>query len=178
MRREVGKTARARARSEIGGETPEVSVRHATERDLAMVLELRLALLREHHRNLIYRRVRADLRERARELYAAQLRSPREVTLLAVRDDAAIGILRCVENAGYPLLLPPRYGYVSSVYVRPDSRRAHVLSALLSEAMRWCRARGLTEMRLHSTVENEPANAAWEALGFEVVEHLRVRQIQ
>ena len=52
--------------------------------------------------------------------------------------------LRVVESIGSPLLEPARYAYVSSVYVRPESRRRGVLRALLAEAERWCRARGLS----------------------------------
>ncbi|HJR64217.1 MAG TPA: GNAT family N-acetyltransferase [Gemmatimonadaceae bacterium] len=155
-----------------------ITVREATEADLGVVLELRLALLAEHRDNLIYRRVRPDLRERARELYLAQLRSPREITLLAERNGEVVGILRCVESSGYPILLPSQYGYVSSAYVRSTARREGVLRTLMESAIAWCRERGLSEMRLHSTVENLRANSAWDALGFEVVEHLRVRLLR
>jgi ribosomal protein S18 acetylase RimI-like enzyme len=48
---------------------------------------------------------------------------------------------------------------------------------LLAAADRWCAERGLDEMRLHNAADNPLANAAWEALGFEVVEHLRVRKL-
>jgi ribosomal protein S18 acetylase RimI-like enzyme len=155
-----------------------ITVREATEADLGVVLELRLALLAEHRGNLIYARVRPDLRERARDLYLSQLRSPREVTLLAERDGEVVGILRCVESSGYPILLPSQYGYVSSAYVRSTARREGVLRTLMEAAVAWCRERGLSEMRLHSTVENASANSAWDALGFEVVEHLRVRLLR
>jgi aminoglycoside 6'-N-acetyltransferase I len=79
---------------------------------------------------------------------------------------------------GLPLLLPARYGYISSVYVVPEARRRGVLRALLGAAVRWCRARRITELRLHNVVESETANAAWEALGFHVAEHLRVRHLR
>ncbi len=149
-------------------------MRPATEHDLPVVLELRLALLREHRANPIYRQLRADAPARARQLFAAQLRSPNEVILLAEVGGEVVGILRCVQSSGLPLLLPAQYGYISSVYVVPSARRHGVLHALLAEAVAWCKARGLTEMRLHNAAESEVANAAWEALGFKIVEHLRV----
>ena len=151
-----------------------VRVRQATADDLATVVELRLALIREHERNPIYRRLRPDAPERARRLFAAQLRSPGEVIFLAERDSRAVGILRCVQSSGLPLLFPSRHGYISSVYVAPEERRHGVLRALLASAVAWCRVRGLREVRLHSAVENDVANAAWDALGFRIVEHLRV----
>ena len=154
-----------------------VVVRPATLDDLDTVVALRLALLREHGTNPVYRRLRPDAPDRARRLFSAQLCSPQEVTFLAERGGEVVGILRCVESAGSPLLYPAQYGYVSSVYVVPAARRHGVLKALLADAVRWCERRGLPEMRLHSTSDGESANAAWSALGFEVVEHLRVREI-
>jgi ribosomal protein S18 acetylase RimI-like enzyme len=151
-----------------------VTVRPATERDLSAVVELRLALLREHRTSLIYGQLRPDARARARRLFAAQLRSPNEVILLAEVGGEVVGILRCVQSSGLPLLLPTYYGYISSVYVTPAARRRGVLRALLAEAVAWCKSRGLTEMRLHNVADSEVANAAWEALGFKIVEHLRV----
>jgi ribosomal protein S18 acetylase RimI-like enzyme len=151
-----------------------LSVRQATMADLAVVVELRLALLREHSENPIYRRLRPDAPARASRLFAAQLRNTNEVIFLAESDGAAVGILRCVASAGLPLLFPSRHGYISSVYVIPNARRHGVLRALFSAAIGWCRTRGLREARLHNTVENETANAVWDALGFRVVEHLRV----
>ena len=151
-------------------------IRRATVDDLPIVIELRLALLREHCDNPMYSRIRPDAHQRARPLFASQLSSPTEITLLAERDGVVIGILRCIDAAGSPLLDPPRYGYVTSAYVLPAERRTGVLSALFAHAERWSLDRGLTEMRLHSTPENEVAGAAWDALGFEVVEQLRFRR--
>ena len=170
-----GRSRRARRAGDGGARPPDISVRPATLGDLDAVLELRLALLREYRDNLLYGRLRPDSRQRARQIFSAQLASPGEVTLLAERGGEVVGILRCVESPGYPLLFPSHHGYISSVYVRPAARHSGVLRSLLAEATAWCKERHLTELRLHSTAENAVANAAWEALGFEVVEHLRVR---
>lgn len=154
-----------------------VRVREAEPADLPVIVELRLALVREHADNVIYGRTRPDIRARARQLYLAQLHSPREVTLLAELGGNVVGILRCVDSAGHPLLYPDRYGYISSVYVRPSARRHGVLRALLTTAERWCRARGLDELRLHNAADNPLSSATWDSLGFRVAEHLRVRRL-
>ena len=154
-----------------------LAIRQASLDDLETVVELRLALLREHGTNPVYHRLRPDAPERARKLFAAQLCSVQEVTYLAEREGEVVGILRCAESAGSPLLYPAQYGYVSSVYVVPAARRHGVLKALLAHAVRWCEQRGLPEIRLHSTSDGESANAAWSALGFDIVEHLRVREL-
>ena len=154
-----------------------LSVRPASPDDLDVVTELRIALLREHAGNAIYGRLRRDAEQKARPLYSAQLRSTQEVIFLAEREGRTVGILRCVDTLGSPLLEPSRYGYVSSVYVRPAARRGGVLRALLEAAERWARGRGLTELRLHNAADNELAATTWQELGFAIVEHLRLRPI-
>ena len=121
---------------------------------------------------------RARIGSDAAKLFAAQLQLPNEVIFLAEMGGEAVGVLRCIHSAGSPLLDPPQYAYVSSVYVVPRAREQGVLRALLAAADDWCTDRGLDEMRLHNAADNPLANAAWEALGFEVVEHLRVRSLK
>lgn len=152
---------------------PAVQVRPATPADLAFVVELRMALLREHGNNPIYARLRPDAPERARRIFSAQLSSPNERIFLAESDGTVIGIIRCVESTGSPLLDPARYAYISSAYVRPEARRRGALRALVAAARNWCAERGLDEARLHSVAEDEGSNRAWDALGFDVVEHMR-----
>jgi GNAT superfamily N-acetyltransferase len=163
---------------------PRIIVRRAVLKDLDAVIQLRLALLREYPDHPIYGRLQPDITARARALFAAQLRLTTECMFLAslertggtgaVRGDS-IGILRCTESTSSPLLEPSRYAYVSSVYVRPDARRCGVLKALLGAADEWSRARGLEEMRLHNVSDSDSAGVAWSALGFEIVEHVRLR---
>ena len=152
-------------------------IREAGPTDLPAIVALRMALLREHAHNTIYSRLRPDADARAEKLFAAQLRSPNEVLFLADLGGETVGVLRCIQSIGSPLLDPAQYAYVSSVYVVPRARERGVLRALLAAADRWCADRGLDEMRLHNAADNPLANAAWEALGFEVVEHLRVRKL-
>ena len=161
-----------------------VRIRTATAADLDAIVALRLALLREHAGNAVYGRLRADAPERARRLFAAQLASSREATFLAERaadapppGERVVGILRCMEAIGSPLLEPERYGYVASVYVVPAARGAGVLRRLLAAAEAWCARHGLDEIRLHSAADNVSGNGAWAALGFEIAEHLRVRRL-
>jgi ribosomal protein S18 acetylase RimI-like enzyme len=169
-------TAR-RARAPRQANAGAITVRTAGMVDLPLIVELRLALLREHGDNPIYERLRPDAPDRARRLFAAQLRSPDEVIFLGEMHGEVCGILRCIQTGGLPLLFPATHGYISSVYVVPRVRRRGVLRALLEAAIEWCESRGLTELRLHNASDNAVANAAWDALGFRVVEHLRVRRL-
>ncbi|GAC1655934.1 MAG: hypothetical protein NVS4B3_21140 [Gemmatimonadaceae bacterium] len=156
------------------------SIRRASIADLPVVVVLRLALLREHEANPLYRRLRDDAPARARKLVAAQLRSRDEAMFLAETNGPArqvVGLLRCIRAQSSPLLDPPHYGYLSSAYVRRPYRRRGVLRALVSAAVGWCELRGITEVRLHSVVESAAANGAWAALGFGPAELLRVRHL-
>jgi GNAT superfamily N-acetyltransferase len=163
----------ARSRNVSGA----ISVRRATLGDLPTIVELRLALLRENGDHPVYGQLRADAPERAYDVFGAQLRSPQEIMFLAEARTGIVGILRCVETLNSPLLHPDRYCYVSSVYVRPGSRRAGVLKALLRRADEWCSERGLTEMRLHN-VPGGTASAAWSAEGFAVIEEVRRKGLE
>jgi len=156
---------------------PTVRVRRARLADLATVVRLRLALLREHGDHPIYSRLRPDAERRAREVFASQLTSTGEQMFLAEHEGAVVGILRCVESISSPLLDPPRYGYVSSVYVEPAQRRHGVLRALLAAAEEWCRQRGIVELRLHSVYGDPVSSTAWEHVGFEPVEVVRMKKL-
>lgn len=155
----------------------DLSVRVATPDDLDAIVELRMALLREYDSHPFYARLHADAKDRAHDLYRAQLTSPHETIFIAHRERRTIGLLRCVETRTSPLLLPERYCYVSSVFVVRDERQRGVLHALMRAAERWCDERGLTEMRLHNSSSSDEAQQAWSALGFEVVEEVRRREL-
>ena len=101
----------------------DVIVRCATSNDLDAVVALRLALLREYPEHPIYGRLRQDAEERARPIFAQQLEAEHEMIALAELAGTAIGLLRCVETSASPLLMPDKYCYVSSVYVKPEYRR-------------------------------------------------------
>jgi len=152
-----------------------LAVRPARLDDLSDIVELRMALLREYAGAPLYANLKPDAQDRARDLYLTQLLSSQETMFLAERGAHVVGILRCVETNGSPLMFPERYCYVSSVYVIPAERRRGVLRALLAAAERWCDERGLGEMRLHNSANADVAADVWEAFGFEVVEQVRVR---
>jgi GNAT superfamily N-acetyltransferase len=157
--------------------TTKISVRRANVDDLATVVELRLALLREYGEHPLYGNLRPDARERAFELYRTQLASPSETIFVAEIGREIVGLMRCVDMPSSPLLFPERYCYVSSVYVRPAVRRKGVLRALLATADQWCEEQGIDEMRLHNSASATVAEQAWSALGFDLVEQVRRRPL-
>src|SRR4051812_20293471 len=155
-----------------------VRVRRAIAEDLSAVLALRLALLREYDDHPIYGRLRRDAENRARPLFEQQIHAVDQAIFLASRGDETVGIVRCADVRGSPLLLPDRYCYVTSVYVRPGHRRHGVLSALMTVAEGWALDRGLNEMRLHNSTMNPLAQSTWDQLGFAVNEEVRLKHIR
>jgi GNAT superfamily N-acetyltransferase len=162
---------------ETGVESAATRVRLATVHDLDSVVELRVALLREYADHPVYGRLRPDVERRARPLFEQQLKARGQAIFLAEQRGRVIGIVRCADVEGSPLLLPDRYGYVTSVYVRPEHRRHGVLHALMTVAEDWARRRGLTELRLHNSTVSAMAQSAWDQLGFEVNEEVRLKFI-
>ena len=164
-------------RGETALDSGATRVRRATVNDLATVVDLRLSLLREYGMHPVYGRLHPDVESRARPLFEQQIRAEDQAIFLAERDGDIVGIVRCADVKGSPLLLPDRYCYVTSVFVRPAHRRHGVLAALMDPVESWARARGLTEMRLHNSTLSESARSAWDQLGFEVNEEVRLRHI-
>jgi ribosomal protein S18 acetylase RimI-like enzyme len=152
-------------------------VRRATLADLDMVVELRLALLKEYRDHPIYGRLHPDAEARARPVFQHQVQSAEQAIFLAGREGRIAGIARCVDSKGSPLLLPDRYCYVTSVYVKPEHRRHGVLSALMQAVEQWAADRGLTEMRLHNSTLNAATRSAWDQLGFTINEEVRLKSI-
>lgn len=145
--------------------------------DAERIAELRLALLAEHKANAIYSRIRGDAAARALDLTKQQLAADRQVMFVAIDDDRVVGVLRCIDVRGHRLLRPARFAMISTVYVEPAARRKGVLRSLMDAAIAWSRKRGLEEMRLQNAVDNRLAVAAWKALGFRVVEQIRLRSL-
>jgi len=145
--------------------------------DAERIAELRLALLGEHRSNPMYSRLRRDAPERAIELTQEQLASEREAMFVATSGARIVGLLRCIDQRGHRLLRPARFALISTVYVEPAARRRGVLRSLMDAAIAWSRERGLTELRLQNAIDNPVALAAWDALGFRVVEQIRFRPL-
>jgi len=145
--------------------------------DAERIAELRLALLGEHRSNAIYSRLRRDASARAVELTKEQMASDREAMFVATKGERIVGVIRCIDQRGHRLLRPARFALISTVYVEPAVRRRGVLRMLLDAAIDWSRQHGLTEMRLQNAIDNPLALAAWDALGFRVVEQIRLRSL-
>lgn len=138
---------------------------------------MRRALLAEHADDRIFGRLRRDVGRRNLGAVRAALSQDDRLVLVAAAGAALVGTLECAVARNHALLTSEHVGYLSAVYVRPSARGRGVLTRMVSMAERWCRARRLTELRLHTGANNPLSNVVWERLGFAVAEHTRLRAI-
>jgi ribosomal-protein-alanine N-acetyltransferase len=84
----------------------------------------------------------------------------KETFLVAERGERLVGYV-----AG---LLQEREGYIASIAVEPDLRRAGLGSRLMRAVVDKLRDEGVTSVALHVRAENEAAIAMYTRLGFDV----------
>lgn len=60
-----------------------------------------------------------------------------------------------------------RTGYVQRLAVDPSARRRGLANVLLGDALRWMRRRDITRALVNTAVDNHPALALYESVGFE-----------
>lgn len=155
--------------------TPPVIVREATGADVDTIAAMRMALLHEESRSALFADPHPDAAARTLRITSAQLMDDDQVFLLAICGTEPVGTIRCAIASGTPVLRESMRGFLTAAYVAPRFRRQGVLRALVEAAAAWCASRDVHDLRLHCTRENDEGNAAWEALGFEVVEVVRRR---
>ena len=61
-------------------------------------------------------------------------------------------------------------GFIEGWFVREESRRHGIGSALMGAGEVWARAQGCLEMGSDALIENKESQSAHDALGFEVVD--------
>jgi ribosomal protein S18 acetylase RimI-like enzyme len=91
----------------------------------------------------------------------------REDTFVLAATDARDLLGFCL---GWVARNPPIYrvsevGFISEIAVARAAQRRGVGSALIAEARRWFKARGLQEFQLSTAVWNSPAQSFWSAVG-------------
>ena len=86
--------------------------------------------------------------------------------VIAEVDGAAIGCGFARIDTAKPYVKYDRVGYLGLMFVEPAYRGRGVNSAVIVELKRWCRARGVRELRLEVYPDNASAVKAYEKAGF------------
>ncbi|WP_160000056.1 GNAT family N-acetyltransferase [Roseomonas sp. 18066] len=86
--------------------------------------------------------------------------------LVAEQDGAVIGHCYLTFERHPPYVTERDYAYVAELYVRPEARSQGLGRALLAEAERLARARGMKRMLIGVVIGNDRAQAAYQRFGF------------
>src|SRR5688572_26675743 len=82
-------------------------------------------------------------------------------TFVAVKDGRDVAMVRCARDQHNA-----DTGWILSMWVAPEVRRAHVGAALVDLVVVWARANGISRLVLDVADLNAPAIALYEAKGF------------
>jgi len=151
------------------GRTPrsgEVQVRAARAEDVGSIAALWVALL-AYHRDLGEEDIHPSRASaEGRRFIKEHVGTGDRICLVAESGDGAIGFLvgtlrkRSAAFGGW------RYGHIYDVYVHGPYRRTGVGRALVEEAVRWFRARGVRRVQLQVRAHNAAGIGFWKGLGF------------
>ena len=115
-------------------------------------------------------------------MFERHLADPDQALFLAEVDGAVVGLVRVqalerLEVPDVPALTPRRYAMVQELVVAQTHQRRGIATRLMTEAHRWARDRGLTQVELSVYDFNHPALRLYEKLGFTPDSHRRSRPI-
>lgn len=108
------------------------------------------------------------------------LEHPRACVLVAEAEGTILGFVEAYDRKTepHPLRVQHRYLYIQSLYVRKPYRRLRLGKALLLEAGRWGRKRGLREVQLDSWEFPGGPQPFYETLGFSTLRRTLVARIE
>ena len=101
----------------------------------------------------------------------AHLADTEQALFVTETDDAVAGLVRVQaferpEIADVPALTPRRYAMVQELIVAQAHQRRGIATRLMTEAHRWARDRGLTEIQFTVYDFNQPALRLYKRLGY------------
>lgn len=141
-----------------------MEIRTLTEEDAAIYRELRLEALQTSPE--AFGSTYEEGAARPLSATAERLRTPGAFTLGAFADDALVGVVTLVRDAGLKMR---HRANIYAMYVTPAARGRGVGRALMEEAIRRARAvPGIEQLHLAVVSNNTTARALYDALGFVV----------
>jgi GNAT superfamily N-acetyltransferase len=139
-----------------------LAIRRASLRDLGVILRFQRGVVDAE------RPYDSTLKDGAIRYYDFEqlLNSEQVHFVIAELDGAAIGCGFARVDAAKPYVKHDRVGYLGLMFVEPAHRGRGVNSAVIVELKRWCRTRGVHELRLEVYPGNASAVKAYEKAGF------------
>lgn len=119
---------------------------------------------------------RPDYQQQFHEYLKETISNPEVVIFVAKSDGANVGMIVGLIQDNGPFILPERIGYVRIAVVLSKHRREGIGMKLWQKMRCWFAAKGIDEVQLFTTVDNQVARCFWESCGFSVLlEHRRMR---
>ncbi|MBN1866150.1 GNAT family N-acetyltransferase [Candidatus Sumerlaeota bacterium] len=141
-------------------------IRRAVEADLPRLVELWLAMMREH----CDFEPRLRLTPTAGPTYQSYLhlhcRNPRSRVVLAETEDRAIGFCCAYVCQNLPMFEPQEFGYVSDLCVVSEERGRGLGTRILDDVRDWFKGQGVECVQLQVYDSNEKGRRFWAAKGF------------
>ncbi len=91
--------------------------------------------------------------------------------------DIAAGFIMVEQRHGSPLFAQQHWAEISGIYVEPASRGSDVSHCLITHAYDWAAERGLDDIRLYVTANNDRARAFYQTEGFLHIQEVWTRPI-
>ena len=92
-------------------------------------------------------------------------------------DGRSAGFLMIEQHLDSPIFARQRWAEITAIYVGPDFRGTSVSHNLIGHAYEWAAERGLDDIRLYVTANNDRARAFYEAEGFTHIQEIWSRPI-
>ena len=148
----------------------EFSIRRASPKDYGGLCGIFAEVDALHREALphVFREPRGPARTRA---YILGVLADEDATILVAQSgEDIVGLVKVNirEALDYSIMVPRRYAEISSLVVKESVRRLGVGRALMEEAHRWARDKGVNQVELTVWEFNQGARIFYEPLGYSV----------
>jgi len=130
-----------------------------------------------NHTNQLDPRFRShpEAGSRITNFMASRLDDENSLLLVALLEDQVVGYILARVMERPPVLLPPRFGFISDLVVTKPYRRRGIGTRLFQAALGWLQAQGITAIHVNVAAANAAAEAFWRKMGFtNYIYHLRL----
>lgn len=149
--------------------TQTIHIRQADPADLPPILAMWETMMRDHEAA----DGRVQLADGAVGAYRSylgyHLNASESRVLVGEPQDQSELVAFCLTtiSRNLPMFMPPRYGYLSDLYVKPAWRRQGIGRRLVRMTYDWLRHEGIDTVQLQYYNFNGPGGEFWRSLGFE-----------
>lgn len=142
-----------------------ITVRRATEQDVPQILPLWQEMMSFHAALDPRFRPAPDGEAHWAAAITAWMQREDNCVLVAEAGSQIVGYIVGMMRENPPVLLPPRYGFVSDICVAPEWRRHGVGRRMFAELREWFRQQGADHIELRVAHNNPASQAFWRAVG-------------